>query len=340
MKDLYSSLLEDISNELKSSLDKDLADIVCKNLTRGLVKSIYMPLVYGKTQFSATNDVESHMSFILNKKENSQITKIFYEVWDRKFPSITKLMKLVSEIAWVTAYKQRPFSYSNFIFTTIQDYMKDEKIDVWVYNKLLKKRHKITISLPTTSRNALKSMRSSFANLIHQFDASIAYSVIKYCMADDIPVYTVHDNFITNVLFASKMPPFYISAFLSQQDPLSIINSLLFDNLFQNSKSGEEGHADVNNHIYDRYSSKLYILTRGELEALMIEIMPPNLEKKQIKLWNKHCEALIDSYLSFAQEVACCNGELSTQCYLSKLRELTELMEESKQIGSNAVHPF
>jgi len=53
--------LEDISNELKSSLDKDLADIVCKNLTRGLVKSIYMPLVYGKTQFSATYDVESHM---------------------------------------------------------------------------------------------------------------------------------------------------------------------------------------------------------------------------------------------------------------------------------------
>jgi DNA-directed RNA polymerase len=54
IQDLYSSLLEDISNELKSSLDKDLADIVCKNLTRGLVKSIYMPLVYGKTQFSAT----------------------------------------------------------------------------------------------------------------------------------------------------------------------------------------------------------------------------------------------------------------------------------------------
>jgi len=218
--------------------------------------------------------------------------------------------------------------------------MIDSKIDVWVYNKQLKKRHKITISLPTTSRNALKSMRSSFANLIHQFDASIAYSVIEYCMADDIPVYTVHDNFITNVLFASKMPPFYISAFLSQQDPLSIINSLLFENIFPNSKRGSEGHADVYYHIHDRYCSKLHIFPREELEALMMEILPPNLASTQIKLWNKHCEALIDSYLSFAHEVGCCNGELSTQCYLSKLREFTSLMEESKQIGSNAVHPF
>ena len=182
-------------------------------------------------------------------------------------------------------------------------------------------------------------MRSSFANIIHQFDASIAYSVIKYCMADDFPVYTVHDNFITNVLFASKMPPFYISAFLSQQDPLSIMKSLLFDNLFTNSDN-PRGHAYVNNHISQRYDCKLNILTREELEDLMIEIMPPNLVSTQRKLWNKHCNALIDSYLSFAHEVGCCNGVLSTQSYLTKLREFTSLMEESKQIGSNAVHPF
>jgi hypothetical protein len=40
----------------------------------------------------------------------------------------------------------------------------------------------------SATRNAFKNMRSSFANLIHQFDASIAYRVVEYCMAYDISV--------------------------------------------------------------------------------------------------------------------------------------------------------
>ena len=38
IQDLYGSLLDDIKSELRSSLDKDIADIACKHLTRALVK--------------------------------------------------------------------------------------------------------------------------------------------------------------------------------------------------------------------------------------------------------------------------------------------------------------
>lgn len=93
--------MDNIKSELISSLDKDIADIACKHLTRALVPKIYMPLVYGKTLFSAIHDVDSVMSFIFSRKENSQITKILYDVWDHKYPSIKKLMMLVGEIAWV-----------------------------------------------------------------------------------------------------------------------------------------------------------------------------------------------------------------------------------------------
>lgn len=227
---------------------------------------------------------------------------------------------------------QRPLSYSNDILTTIQDYMKYEIYNVWVYHKKLKKRHKISFSLPTTSRNTSKSLRSSFANLIHQFDASIASKVIEFCMLEDIPVYTVHDNFITNALFASKMHPFYIDAFLAQLDPLSIINRLLFDNLLPNGMNRGATHAD------GIYGGNPPILTSEELEAILNANMPPNLESRQRNLWNKHCDALISYYLSFAKEVGTSNGELSTQCYLRNLREFRSLMRECKLIGY-AVHP-
>lgn len=89
--------------------------------------------------------------------------------------------------------------------------------------------------MPTESRDRLKYMRATFANCIHQLDASLASWVIRCCMNFNINIYTVHDCFITNALNAIKFPTFYTVSFMNLLEPLYIVNRLIYDNLIRYS---------------------------------------------------------------------------------------------------------
>ena len=51
----------------------------------------------------------------------------------------------------------------------------------------------------------------------------------------NIPIYTVHDCFITNALNAMKIPTFYTVSFMNLLEPLYIVNRLIYDNLIRYS---------------------------------------------------------------------------------------------------------
>nr|GMD12578.1 DNA-dependent RNA polymerase [Ipomoea batatas] len=55
--DIYTHILEDLKDYLKKVLPEDEYSVILKGFPRKLVKSIFMPLVYGKTTYNMTDDL-------------------------------------------------------------------------------------------------------------------------------------------------------------------------------------------------------------------------------------------------------------------------------------------
>jgi DNA-directed RNA polymerase len=75
---------------------------------------------------------------------------------------------------------------------------------------LKQKRRKMTLTLPTIlplgiKERAWKPPYLISANWIHQKDAEIACNVVMRCVLNQIPIYTVHDHFITNTINAKSL---------------------------------------------------------------------------------------------------------------------------------------
>lgn len=107
--------------------------------------------------------------------------------------------------------------------------MLKESVIVWVYDRTLRKRRKISISMPSTKRDRMKTSRACFANFIQQKDASIAHFLIG--MYQKMNLFTVHDNFIVNPTQANHVTHCYTYAFRSLGDPLSHVNLFLIKNI-------------------------------------------------------------------------------------------------------------
>ncbi|KAG5576442.1 hypothetical protein H5410_056576 [Solanum commersonii] len=125
-----------------------------------------------------------------------------------------------------------PVYYSTPMFTTAQDYMKSEAVNIWLYDRQSKKICQVTLRVPTPERDRRKTTSTIFANFIHQKDAIIAFNMIKNVKKRGIPIYIVHDNFITTMDFAHDMGESYIEILLNSPHPMEYINSFLAINLF------------------------------------------------------------------------------------------------------------
>lgn len=62
------------------------------------------------------------------------------------------------------------------------------------------------LAVPTDKKDRAKARRATFANCIHQKDASIATHVVYACLIKNIRVYTVYDNLISPAEHAQKIP--------------------------------------------------------------------------------------------------------------------------------------
>lgn len=211
-----------------------------------------MPIVYEKTQHTAAADIYSELSFCLKKNECNKVAAFLYKFWESEHPSIARLMKLINQIGWFPGYFGCPVRYDSYFQETLQYFMVTKSIKVWVYDRKRGKRHQITLSVPTTQRNKTKSMRATFANRIHQLDATIACMVILDSQKEGslFPIYPVHEHFVSNAWNAHRIPVLYLGAFLDLLDPLFIVNRMLYENII-------------------RYSDYPYILNRKEQPAFL-----------------------------------------------------------------------
>jgi DNA-directed RNA polymerase len=298
--DLYDQLLVVIKRNLyKSSLDFSIVDALNCHLSRNLIKKIFMPIVYGKTQHAAAADIYSELSFCLKKNECYKVAAYLFQIWHATNPAIVGLMNLFNQIGWFASYLDHPVRYESHYLETIKDYTVHKAIHVWLYDRKIKKRYQITLSVPTSQRNKTKSMRATFANRIHQFDSTIACLVIAHvkCETDrNIPLYTVHDNFITNAVNAKRMAEYYLLAFRKVLDPLYIVNRMLYQNIIRYSdQSSMFNRKELSSYVdaYDYLNSHFprkgvqkpshLFITREEFELVLKSLEPKGLKASKKK---------------------------------------------------------
>lgn len=200
---------QSLKNELKEFLQSDTNkySIIDSMLTRKLAKQLFMPLIYVKTIRAMANDIRGAFGSLLSYKDYYSIADLSYEFWTKKDPDISNLMKLINLIGWFCSSLGKPVYYSTPYLTTVQDYMRSEKADIWVYDRANKKRRRVTLRVPTQNRDKRKTQVSTCVNFIHQKDAYIAMAVVNKLMTikkmPPAPIYTVHENFVTTPIFKS-----------------------------------------------------------------------------------------------------------------------------------------
>lgn len=155
IQDLYSCLKDEIMVFLHSRLDNEKYAIIKSLLTRKLVKQVFMPLIYGKTIITVTKDISDAYGGLLSFKDYYQIALLFQVFWKNKYPDIVNLMKLINLIGWICSFLGKPVQYSVPYFTTVQDYMRSDKINIWVYDRVGKKRRRVTLRVPMLDRDKL-----------------------------------------------------------------------------------------------------------------------------------------------------------------------------------------
>ncbi|KAH0687274.1 hypothetical protein KY284_017827 [Solanum tuberosum] len=243
INDIYDFFLSELIEYLKTAgniIFKDgsiIIKYVCPLLHRNLVKSLLMPLVYGKTAYSISDNLYNELNILLGKKECLELARHIEIFFKKRFPHIVNLMSLIRAVGWVVSASGAPVYYSTHVFTTVQDYMKSEAVNIWLYDRQSKKRRQVTLRVPTPERDRRKTTSAIFANFIHQKDAIIAFNMIKNVKKRGIPIYTVHDNFITTMDFSHAMGESYFEILLNSPHPMEYINSFLAINLFDEART-------------------------------------------------------------------------------------------------------
>lgn len=234
IQDLYLCLKDELQEFLHSRLDKNKYAIIESRLTRMLVKRLFMPLIYGKTVITMASDIREVYGSLLSIKDYYHIAQLCHEFWRKKYPDIANFMKLINLIGWFCSVLEKPVLYSIPYFTTVQDYRRSNKADIWVYDRVCKKRRRVTLRVPTLDRDKRKTQVSTCVNFIHQKDAFIAMKVVEqFTFKMKAPVYTVHENFITTSVYAAGVPKIHTKVFMDMGPPLRIINEFIKENLIR-----------------------------------------------------------------------------------------------------------
>lgn len=223
-QDLYTYVMK----KCKEKLPHDSMALL---LNRSLMKSLVMPLSYGKTQESSGDDIRLYIrktaelkNAVLNipddiiiqtiKKKDFNFPdrntdayyyenqKIFYyslwfysyfkEILEYEFPELVTLDKV---------FKGAKAPLKNFIFQSPFLTFKNcyNKFDTY---QLIKNKdnqeNKMTFPYVTDEPDSRKESQAAIANFIHCLDAYAAHLIIDKMIQNNIKIYTIHDNFKVN----------------------------------------------------------------------------------------------------------------------------------------------
>ena len=297
IQDVYSFFLEELKVFMKAELENNLSTIVCNNLTRKIVKGIFMPMIYGKTLMSTACDLKDHLSHFITKKECFEVASLCFKFWRTKYKDMECLIRLIRHIGWIASARETPVFYRVPYFTTVQDYMIINSIYIWVYDRLHKKKRRVTLRVSSSKRDRRKTEISTFVNFIHQKDASIAMSVVeKMLHTYGAPIYTVHDNFITTVQYSHYIPLIYSNVIRDMGPPLSIINEFIYMNVIKPIVKGESDGPTVGD-----FANK--VISKETLHYYLKANVPKNINKRMMTTWEERISGILTSYEDYSRNV-------------------------------------
>lgn len=303
INDIYSFILEELKEFIPNELEKNLSTIICDRLTRKLVKGIFMPIIYGKSLISTANDLKEHLSYFITHKECMTVASVCFKFWKSQYPGMECLIHLIRNIGWIASARESPVFYRVSYFSTVQDYMKMEAINIWVYDRFHKKRRRVTLRVPSSKRDRRKTEISTFVNFIHQKDAYIAMKVVEQMQElKTAPIYTVHDNYITTAEYCHFLPRIYTNVICDMGPPLSIINEFIYINVIKPIDKEESAGS-----IMDKFTHK--IIPKEKLSTYLRKNIPKNISKRMVATWEKRISSTMHAYESYIRIV--CGGSLS-----------------------------
>lgn len=332
IQDIYISLKDEFQEFLNSRLDNKKFAIIESRLTRKLIKQLFMPLIYGKTVMSMSSDIHEVYGSLLSYKDNFLIAQLSYEFWKRKYPDIDNFMKLLNQIGWFCSALGKPVQYSIPYFTTMQDYMRSQKAEIWVYDRVCKKKRRVTIRVPTYNRDKRKTKVSTCVNFIHQKDAFIAMKVVEEFTSKtnaQAPIYTVHDNFITTSVYAAEVPKIYTKVFMDMGPPLRIINYFIYHNLTQLTTIGELSNEPNSDWLNEPIPSE-YIRT------IFYNNLPNVLSYNDKLKWDNKIDETVSCYEEYVNTV--CGDALPSDGgmrHAEKWNEFHSLLKSWESLGYN-----
>lgn len=319
IQDVYMHLLHDYKVFLHHRInDKLKMEIIESMLDRKLIKSLFMPLIYGKTMISMEHDISLKYGELLSRKDSYNLAKLSIEFWNHKYPDIVNFMKLITIISWFCSAMERAFVYSIPYFTTKQDYMSFVKEEIMVFERITKKKRRITLKVPTMKRDKRKTQSSSFANFIHQKDAYIAMKAVESLLKQGAPIYTVHENFITTPPYVRMVPDIYIEVFINMGPPLKIINDLIRINLIQPNYANRGIHIPLAFQYY--YNSNP--MPSDSFTDYLNSLYPLS-SMKDKKKWDKKVSDFVKYYNNYVDAV-CGNPNDAEQEKWNQFKKLLE----------------
>ena len=318
IRDIYSEILEELIFFLHKNLDPTITELVCSRINRKLIKAIFMPLIYGKTIIGITTDIKGVLSSVLTHKECVDVAKVCMMFWKERYPHLVNLIKLISNIGWFFSSLNRPIYYSVPMYTTVQDYMSLNPVNIWIYDCLNKKRCKVTLRTPTQKRNRRKSEVATFVNFIHQKDAHIAMNVvIETYKKFRTSLYTVHDNFITTATYANELVRIYSDVFKELNAPLVVINKLIYENLNETLISKVLDINDIESIISN---IKEFLdwnvkdpIPINQLKEIFFYLIPKSISKKERGNWEKRITGILTAYEDYVSTV-CRRNNIIMRC--------------------------
>lgn len=324
IQDVYTYLLHDLKLFLQRRLnDPFKMEIIESKLDRKLIKSLFMPLIYGKTLNSMVKDIRLQFGELLSTEDSYKVAKHCNEFMKEKYPDIISFMKLISSVSWFSSALDRAVDYSVPYFTTKQDYMAFIKEEITVYERASKKKRRVTLTVPTMIRDKRKTQAAACANFIHQKDAYIAMKVVESLLKKGAPIYTVHDNFLTTPTYVRMLPDIYTDVIAKMGHPLQIINEFIRMNLINPYRTMKEIPAPLLYHYHE-------LPFPSDSLSSFLNALSPSKQKQ----WNTKVDEFLQLYNNYVR-VVCTKGYEDPNHQLIK-----EKWNRFKKILVNRIHNY
>ncbi|KAK8945607.1 hypothetical protein KSP40_PGU003856 [Platanthera guangdongensis] len=86
----------------------------------------------------------------------------------------------------------------------VQESLSSTSVSISLYDRISKKRHRVTPRIPSPNSDKRKTGIATWANFLHKKDAFLAFQVVGKLNERKAPVYTVHENLRKMTLYAKK----------------------------------------------------------------------------------------------------------------------------------------